>query len=61
MITLWFVATVLQTFPFTWPPTAWYSGVGFVGLAATTAFAIAAFSVATGADQRARPRARAPR
>ena len=35
----------------TWPPTAWYSGVGFVGVAATAAIAIAAFYVATGADQ----------
>ena len=59
-ITSVFVFGVLRSFPFTWPPTAWYSGVGFVGLAVTTAIAIAAFYVATGADQRARPPARAP-
>ena len=39
-ITSVFVAVVLRTFPFTWPPTAWYSGVGFVGVAVTTAIAI---------------------
>jgi hypothetical protein len=57
-ITLWFVSTVLQTFPFMWPPTAWYSGAGFVGVAVTAAIAIAAFYVATGADQRTRLAAR---
>jgi len=52
-ITSWFVGAVLRTFPFIWPPTAWYSGAGFVGVAVTAAIAIAAFYVATGADQRA--------
>ncbi len=60
-ITAFFVGSVFQTFPFTWPPTAWYSGVGFVGVAVTAAIAIAAFYVATGADRPARPAARAPR
>jgi len=54
-ITSWFVGAVLRTFPFIWPPTAWYSGAGFVGVAVTAAIAIAAFYVATGADQRALP------
>jgi hypothetical protein len=53
-ITAWFVGNLLRTFPFMWPPTAWYSGAGFVGVVVTTAVAIAAFYVATGADQRAR-------
>jgi serine/threonine-protein kinase len=53
-ITAWFVGNLLQTFPFVWPPSAWYSGAGFVGVAVTTVIAIAAFYVATGADQRAR-------
>jgi hypothetical protein len=57
-ITTSFLMTVLQTFPFMWPPTAWYSGAGFVGVAVTTAIAIAAFYVATGADRRARPATR---
>ena len=60
-ITALFVFQLLPTFPFTWPPTAWYSGVGFVGVAVTAAIAITAFYVATGADRPARPAARAPR
>ena len=54
-----FVVVVLIEFPFTWPPTGWYSGVGFVGVAVTAALAVAAFYVATGADRPARPPVRA--
>jgi hypothetical protein len=60
-ITMVFVSFALWTFPFAWPPTLWYSGAGFVGVAVTAAIAIAAFYVATGADQRARLPARATR
>ena len=60
-ITAVFVGVVLRTLPFTWPPTAWDSGVGLVGLAVTAAIAIAAFYVATGADARARLPARGAR
>jgi serine/threonine-protein kinase len=60
-ITMFFVSFELWNFPFVWPPTPWYSGAGFVGVAVTVAIAIAAFYVATGAGQRAGLPARATR
>jgi serine/threonine protein kinase len=42
-----FVANALPMFPVVWPPDQWYSGIGFLGLAVTTAIAIAAFRAAT--------------
>ena len=42
-----FVANTLPMFPVVWPPNQWYSGIGFLGLALTTAIAIAAYRIAT--------------
>jgi serine/threonine-protein kinase len=41
------VLTVLQSYPVTWPLTAWYSKGGLVGLIATSALAVAAFRMTT--------------
>jgi hypothetical protein len=60
-ITMFYVSFILWNFPFAWPPTPWYSGAGFVGVAVTAAIAVAAFYVATGAGQRARLPTRATR
>jgi serine/threonine-protein kinase len=47
-ITAQFLFDTLLISPFTMPPVAWYSGVGFVGLAVTALLAIAAFRISTG-------------
>jgi serine/threonine-protein kinase len=47
MVASTFVRDLLVIFPFTWPATAWYSGVGFVGIVLVAALAIAAFRIAT--------------
>jgi len=41
------VANLLPQFPVTWPLTAWYSGIGLLGIALLGALAIAAFRIAT--------------
>jgi serine/threonine-protein kinase len=38
-----FIGGMLPMFPVVWPPDEWYSGIGFLGLALTSAIAIAAF------------------
>jgi hypothetical protein len=47
MIATNFAYFVLTTFPFTWPATTWYSGIGYVGVTVVAALAITAFRVAT--------------
>jgi serine/threonine-protein kinase len=42
-----FVANTVPMFPVVWPPDKWYSGVGLVGMALTSAIAIAAFRIVT--------------
>jgi hypothetical protein len=41
------VPTLLPAFPVTWPLTAWYSGIGLLGIAITAGLAIAAFRIST--------------
>ena len=49
MIAAMFSTELLRTFPFTWPPSAWYSGVGFVAIAVVAGLAVVSFRIATGA------------
>ena len=58
--TTFFVGLVLMDFPFSWPASAWYSGVGFVGVALVSALAIAAFRIATAAHTDRRGQVQAP-
>ena len=46
---------LLYSFPASWPPNQWYSGVGFAGVAVVVALAVAAFRVAIGPHLAARP------
>ena len=48
------VGRVLHVFPFSWPPSAWFSGVGFVGVAVVALVAITAFRIATAPHASAR-------
>jgi hypothetical protein len=47
-IAAFFVVNTLPMLPVAWPPTPWYSGIGFMGIALAAALAIAAFRFATG-------------
>jgi serine/threonine-protein kinase len=44
-IAAFLVSLVLASHPVTWPPTAWYSGIGFLGITVTAALAIGAFRI----------------
>jgi hypothetical protein len=52
-----FVANVLPAFPVVWPPDAWFSGIGFLGLGLMSAIAIVAFRIVTGSAARKATRA----
>ena len=47
MMATMLIASVLPMFPVTWPLTAWYSGIGLLGIAFTAALAFAAFRIST--------------
>jgi hypothetical protein len=51
-ITAFFVGTVLTEFPVTWPPTAWYSPIGFVGLAVVAGLMIGASRIVARSQER---------
>jgi len=51
-IAAFLIPTVLPTYPVTWPLTAWYSGIGLVGLALTTAVAVVGYRLATAVTPR---------
>jgi serine/threonine-protein kinase len=60
-IAMFFFLHLLYSFPATWPPNQWYSGVGLAGIAVVAAVAVAAFRVAIAPHLAARPeRTRAP-
>jgi serine/threonine-protein kinase len=60
-IAMFFFLHLLYSFPATWPPNQWYSGVGFAGIAVVAAVAVAAFRVAIAPHLAARPeRTRVP-
>jgi hypothetical protein len=46
-IAAFLMSNVLDVYPVTWPLNAWYSNIGLVGIAVTSALAIAAFRIAT--------------
>jgi len=51
-IAAFLIPTLLPHFPVTWPLTAWYSGIGLVGLALTTAVAVIGYRLATAVTPR---------
>jgi serine/threonine-protein kinase len=56
-ITAVFVTGLLAEFPVTWPPTAWHSPIGLVGLAAVAALVIGAARIVARAQERLTRRA----
>jgi hypothetical protein len=54
-----FVEALLTEFPVTWPPTAWHSPIGFIGLAAVAALVIGAARNVARAQERVAQRATA--
>jgi len=57
-IAMTFFTHTLYSFPATWPPNQWYSGVGLAGIAVAAAVAVAAFRVAIAPHLAARPERR---